>query len=233
MLRETPRPTEVDVKDRARSDTMCEPQPFYRASSTLLSRLAEAVDGNRKGAAVVYVAEYWYRPDRKGHEVHGPFESCEDAYYFRAKELNDEAGKTYGIFGPFWTKKGWGDATARPGSSPRVEQVVVYLTSGQTIEISPDDADAVFWSPAAVEKFVVPYYVAIGTVEEGETILQNLDDGVVLVHRPGSEWRAQSPGIRVDGKRMETDAGLGTVVIGASPNATDPERPDLMASPLV
>jgi hypothetical protein len=233
MLRETPRPIEVEVKDRARSDEMCEPQPFYRASSTLLSRLAEAVDGNRKGAAVVYVAEYWYRPDRKGHEVHGPFESCEQAYHFRAEELNDEAGATYGIFGPFWTKYGSADTIGRPGSFPRVEQVVVHLSSGQSIQISPQDADAVFWSPAAVEKFVVPYYVAIGTVKEGETILQKLDDGIVLVHRPGSEWRTQSPGIRVDGAPLKEDAGLGSVVIRVSDAKADPERPDLTASPLV
>jgi hypothetical protein len=231
MLREAPLPTEVEVEKRGPITKMCEPQPFWRASSTLLSRLAEAVDGNRKGEPVVYVAEYRYDPQWKGHEVHGPFETCKEARRFRKYELDDEAGEIYGIFGPFWTKKARSGTTSARGG-PMVERVVLHLTGGRTIELHPEDADAVFWSAAAVEKFVIPYYVGIGTVEEGQTILGSLDDGVALVHRPGSEWRSETSRILVDGKPLDEDPGIGTVVIGVK-QTTEKDGQKVFALPLV
>ena len=234
MLRETPLPTEVEVEKRGSATRMCEPQPFWRASSTLLSRLAEAVDGNREGAPVVYVAEYRYDPNQKGHKVHGPFKSCRQAARFRSNDLKDPDGKTYGIFGPFWTLKGTSGTTSKVSGGPVVKKVVVHLDDEQTIELSPTDADAVFWSSATVEKFVIPYYVGIGTATEGTAILDNLDNGVVLVHRPGSEWRNESPGILVNGKRLDEDEdpGIGTVVIGVGP-AIHKMQPKIVALPLV
>ncbi|HYW05677.1 MAG TPA: hypothetical protein VE913_01905 [Longimicrobium sp.] len=228
MLHEKTRATEVEVKDRVPSEPMCEPQPFRRASSTLLSRLAEAVDGHRKGKAVVYVAEFLY-DKKKGHKLHGPFPNCEDAREFRATELSDPEGNHHGIFGPFYTLNGGESSHPRV----RVEMVVVHLTDGNTIELSPDDADAVFWSRAAVEKFVIPYYVAIGTYAEGGAILDTLNDAVALVHRPGSEWRSETPGIRVGGEKLdrEEDPGIGTVVIKVSNDKSG--GGDLIASPLL
>lgn len=230
MLRESPAAIEVEVKDRTDAK-MCEPQPFYRASSTLLSRLAEAVDGNRKGKAVVFVAEYWYHPKEKGHEVHGPFETCKEAAKFREDELKDEKGMKYGIFGPFWTRWSPSGSTSSRKGSPVVEKVVVHLTGGQTIDLDPKDVDAVFWSPAAVEKFVIPYYVGIGTVQEGVTILDALNSGVVLVHRPGSEWKFEQPDILINGKPLEKDPGIGTVVIELKERKS--QDPLVIASPLV
>jgi hypothetical protein len=216
MLQKTTPATEVEIANRHPSEAMCEPQPFLRASSTLLSRLAEAVDGHRKGKAVVYVAEFLYN-SKKGHKLHGPFPDCESARQFRAIELKDEAGDWYGIFGPFYTLNG-PDVSMSKGEGPRVEKVVLHLTNRKTIELSPGDADAVFLSRAAVEKFVIPYYVGIGTLAEGNAILDDLQDAVALVHRPGSEWRSESPGIYVSGNKLEgkEDPGIGTVVIRAT-----------------
>src|SRR5687767_2658895 len=106
MPRKAPSLVEVEAGKRGPAPEMCEPGPFWLASSTLLSRLAEAVDGNRKGVPVVYVAEKYYRPGKKGHEVHGPFENCDKARTAREKDLKDKKGEKYGIFGPFWTRTG-------------------------------------------------------------------------------------------------------------------------------
>jgi hypothetical protein len=231
MHREKTRATEVEVENRVPSEQMCEPQPFLRASSTLLSRLAEAVDGHRKGKAVVYVAEFLY-DTKKGHKLHGPFRNCEEAREFRATELGDAKGNDYGIFGPFYTLDG-PDASMSKEPKSRVTSVVVHLTEGGPIELSPDDADAVFWSRAAVEKFVIPYYVAIGTHAEGGAILDDLETAVALVHRPGSEWRSESPGIWLGGKKLDhkEDPGIGTVVIKVPDEKAGGSG--LIASPLI
>jgi hypothetical protein len=224
--------SEVEVDRRTSTGKMCEPQPFLRARSTLLSRLAEAVDGNRKGEGVVYVAEYWYRPTRKGHEVHGPFPNCEEAASFRANKLSDDDGKQYGIFGPFWTEEAPGDTVSTDGQGPFVTRVVVHLSDSQTLEFLPKDVDAVFWSRAAVQKFVVPYYTGIGSIKEGATIEQGLNAGVVLVHRPGSEWEVDQPGILLNGKPLTPDAGIGSLMIKVEPKAPDSITGDLVAVPL-
>jgi hypothetical protein len=209
---------------------MCEPEPRYRASSTLLSRLAEAVDGNRKAAPVVYIAEHFYHPLQKGHEVHGPFDNCEKARKVRAEDFKDPDGKKYGIFGPFWTAKATPGTISKDGKGPRVQKVVVHLDNRRTITLMPDDADAVFWSRAAIEKFVIPYYVGIGSLTEGSTILAS--EGVALVHRPGSEWRSETSRILIDGKPLEDDPGIGTVVI-CMDSSEDPEDEKIRAEPLV
>jgi hypothetical protein len=221
---------ETEVKARKHKPRMCEPEPCYRASSTLLSRLAEAVDGNRNAEPVVYIAEHFYHPLEKGHEVHGPFKDCETACTVRKEEFKDPEGKKYGIFGPFWTSKATSGTIAKDGKGPRVKKVVVHLDNRQTITLKPDDADAVFWSRAAVEKFVIPYYVGIGSLTEGTTILDS--KGVALVHRPGSEWRTETSRILIDGKPLEKDPGIGTVVICVDPSEGS-KYEEIMAVPLV
>jgi len=221
---------EVEVDGRTPVTKMCEPNPYYRANSTLLARLAEAVDGNRKGAPVVYVAEYWYRPSGKGHEVHGPFENCQEAIQFRADILGDPDGKQYGVFGPYWTKLAQSGTVARRAGTV-VKQVVVHLSDGQTISLDPTDVDAVFWSPAAIDKFVLPYYAGIGSVEEAAEIVKKLERGIILVHRPGSEWRTE-PGIKMNGSPIPEDPGIGTVLVEVKP-AADPTGPKIVASPLI
>ena len=77
---------EVPLSDRTEPDTqLCDSAPFRRASSTMLSRLAEAVDGARIGTAVCYVGRFWYRAGDQGHRLFGPFRDCTEAANYRDK----------------------------------------------------------------------------------------------------------------------------------------------------
>jgi hypothetical protein len=67
--------------------------------------------------------------------------------------------------------------------------VIVEIEGGADICLDGDKYDAVFWSNAAVEKFLVPYYTNVGGPEEAMRMLaQNKQDMMVIVHLPGSEW---------------------------------------------
>lgn len=229
MPTDTPHAADTNSEAPDHPNQQCEPQPFLRASSTLLSRLAEAADGHRMGMDVVYVAEFEYQPGKKGHEVHGPFEDCVKARYFRETTLQDPDGKKYGIFGPFSTRNGNAE---RPKLNPAVKHVIVCLEDGGSITINGKAADAIFWSRAAVEKFVIPYYVGIGTLEEGGTVLNTLDQGPIVAHRPGSEWRTESADISVNGEPLDPDPGLGSLLLKISTAGSGGESPDVTAVPL-
>jgi hypothetical protein len=190
----------------------CDRSPLFRASTTMLSRLAEAVDGHRRGEPVCYVGRFWYDATTEGHRLFGPFSTCEEARDFRRCE-NLDPGE-YGIFGPFYTKKET-DARARGGRT--VERVVVHFSDKTELCLDGQEFDAVFWSASSLEKFVIPYYVSIGTVAEGDILADVAQNFELLTHRPGSIWQTESTARDEKGKplgvglyALSPDGGAGT-----------------------
>lgn len=185
----------------------CETNPLFRASTTMLSRLAEAVDGHRCGEPAYYVGRYWYTVATEGHRLFGPFKKCRDAEDFRA--ALPEPGE-YGIFGPFYTMKETPKSTGH-----EVDKVVItFKGTAKKITLSGKEFDAVFWSASSLEKFLIPYYVSIGTVGEGDVLAQVSSDFDVLAHRPGSIWQTEVPQTSID----DVGEPLGIGLYALAPN---------------
>ncbi|HYR07004.1 MAG TPA: hypothetical protein VEQ60_04535 [Longimicrobium sp.] len=198
---------EVPLEDRdVTSNAPCETNPYLRASTTLLSRLAEAVDGHRYGRRVCYVGRFWYEPGKQGHRLYGPFRDCTEAEEFR-ESLPDK--DEYGLFGPYYTKK----QPLRAADTREVAKVVVHFTgTADTITLDGEEFDAVFWSASSLEKFLIPYYVSIGTLTEGNVLADVAENFEVLGHRPGSIWQTESKSLDHLGQP------LGVGLYGLSPD---------------
>lgn len=200
-MSETSEPT-----PRENSTSPCE-ELRYRPSATLLSRLAEAVDGCRKGEPVYFVCRYRYDADDEGHRLHGPYPDCETAAYER--ERMELRADEYGIYGPYYTRgsDGWEIGSRRKG----IKEVVVRYEDGSEIVLDTKEYDSLFWSGAAAEKFALPYYVAIGTLDEGIALRTRGLKADLLAHRIGSGTEAEFKGIDADGQpiTVEEDFGVG------------------------
>lgn len=186
----------------------CQPDPFFRASSTLLSRLAEAVDGHRIGKGVCFVARFFYDASDNGHRMYGPFASCEEAEEFwDANELDPEE---FGIFGPFYTKE------ALRRASGEVKEVVIRFKDEdiEDIVLDGDTHDAVFWKPAAIEKFALPYYMSIGSLEECNDIAERAASVDVVAHKIGSGSSL------LRGREAETKKQIGLYGLTTAPDKT-------------
>ena len=121
-------------------------------SASLLRRLAEAADGYRDGRP------RWVVIHRSGvqghHDVAGVFTSSE-----QANVEVQRAGPDYAVFGPFVTVD-----DPRDESTPSPEDVVevtVKQRDGKVILVDPNKVDALFWTLAAFDKFVVPYLTRV------------------------------------------------------------------------
>ena len=115
----------------------------------MLRVLAEAADGFRTGQAVFFVADRRYP-----YNIAGTFESRPAAEAARA-----DSGSSYGVFGPYTTP-----ADRIADTSPRVIGVRLTLQTarGRVFrELDPTKVDAVFLTPSAVDKFLLPYYTSI------------------------------------------------------------------------
>lgn len=162
-----------------------------KLGATILRRLAEAVRGFPKRDHLWFVGPLKYDPAVGGHRLTGPFPD-----YREAEEHFEAANHSYDthhIFGPFDGRSSGGSVGAR--KSWRVTGVVLHLTDSATgatreIDIDPNLNDAVFWQQPGVEKFLVPYYTAIGSLKEGETVRDAMASThtAALIHRISSEW---------------------------------------------
>ncbi len=138
----------------------------------LLRRIAEAVDGDRSGSQVYVVASY-----DEGLSYIGTFHDRGEAERKR-RDLGTEAG----IFGPYRTLAGsmppfatcvhLRGSVMRVSCIPPARSLTPGEVSGMTLVIQrvdgtrdsmaiPGDADAIFLGGAAVDKFVLPYYLPI------------------------------------------------------------------------
>jgi hypothetical protein len=191
----------------------CDPNPEYRPNTTLMSRLAEALDGYRIGSEVCFVGRYWYGPHSDGHRLYGPFKKCEDAIAFReAKQLPKDK---FGVFGPFHTSNedGWKIGQKRRG----IKEVVIHYKDGTVVALDGDKYDALFWSGAAAEKFALPYYMAIGSVQECVSMKERGQEADLLGHRIGSGTVMDAPVLDENGRWIprEDDLTVGFYAIDA------------------
>jgi hypothetical protein len=120
-------------------------------SASLVRRLAEAADGFRDGRP------RWVVIHRRGvqghHNVAGVFMSFEEANVEAQR-----AGPDYAVFGPFTTVDEPPDQSTGPMD---VVEVTVRQRDGKVIRIDPNKVDALFWTLAAFDKFVVPYLTRV------------------------------------------------------------------------
>lgn len=149
------------------------PRPI---SAALARRLAAAASGFPNGQTVWFMARH--EPDANGSYQVGP-PIVSDA---RPPEPKDPA---FGIFGPYQTA-----APSHPAKRLDVVRVVLHLSNGATIELPAGGADCVFWSAAAIEKFAIPYYAALGNLELAVRIRDefNSADVVAMDHGPNTEY---------------------------------------------
>lgn len=161
-----------------------------KLGASILRRIAEAVRGFPDQDHLWFIGPLKYDPDDGGHRLVGPFEHSGEADdYFEAKQLNPA---THRVLGPFDGKKDPEQPT--PKKQWCVTSVVVHLAgpgnATREIVLDPELHDAVLWRQSAVEKFLVPYYTAIGSLDEGKVVNEAMDkaETLALIHRPGSEW---------------------------------------------
>jgi hypothetical protein len=147
--------------------------------ASLLKRLAEAVDGYRTGGTLFVVAD-----SQLPHTVRGVFSTLPEAM-----DIARRAGGTYGAFGPFdarpdpgldlpvfimWPHVPWsaGDSLVE---FPRervlisnVRDVVITINRREGLPLTrtyaPSEADAVFFTVSALDKFVFSYYARVDGV---------------------------------------------------------------------
>ena len=91
-----------------------------------------------------------------------------------------DSSATRGVFGPYVTPQ---DSSADSGA--RVVSVRVVLRDGggaeTTLDVNPEEVDALFFSMAPFDKFVVPYYSRL----YGPAFAQDLRDYAMLtIRRP-------------------------------------------------
>jgi hypothetical protein len=171
----------------------------------LLSRLAEAVDGCRKGVPVFFVCRYWYDANDEGHRLYGPYYSCEEAD--DARKERGLSPDEYCIYGPYYTRAndGWEIGSRRTG----IKEIVVRYEDRSEIVLNHEEYDAIFWSGAAAEKFALPYYMAIGTLDECNALRTRGLKADLLAHRIGSGTSTEFKGLDPDGQPITVDEDFG------------------------
>jgi hypothetical protein len=117
-------------------------------SASLLRRLGEAADGYRDGKDKYVVAD-----QRFPHYVVGVYDDSTEA-----RSVAKARGGTYRVFGPFRTPVD--DPPDLSGGSSDVVEVIVVRRDGER-RYRADSVDALFWSLAAFDKFVVPYLAVV------------------------------------------------------------------------
>lgn len=120
-------------------------------SASLVRRLAEAADGYRDGKPHWVVIHR--QGDRGHHKVLGVFMTYDEAN-FEAQR----AGSDYAVFGPFVTLDDPPDQSTGPED---VVEVTVRQRDGKVVQIDPTKVDALFWTLAAFDKFIVPYLAKV------------------------------------------------------------------------
>jgi hypothetical protein len=183
------------------------PDSTARVPATLLSRLTEAADGYRTGQPVWFIAGLTREPTPpKGHKVFGPFNS--------AKEAWDKRGSTtdwvkFRIFGPFNTD-------LDPNYNPRakVKEVLLTLSNGEKIRLEGTECDCIFWSLPAIDKFVIPYYTGIATLEEAMEVREEFLKTRTFagIHIPSSEIVSGASGTGSIGLTEKEGMGLQLIV---------------------
>lgn len=160
-----------------------EQSPSLPMSAAVLRRLAEAADGYRTGETVYFVMSV-----APPHEVIGTHPDASSAAAEAARATKEYGGEQRFAVSPPCTT---------PPDHPRTGEVLsvsirVRTPGGEEqITIEPRTHDALFWSLAAIDKLVIPYYALIHGVAEAARLrlrleAQLLQRGVVVV--PHKLW---------------------------------------------
>lgn len=198
------------LSGECRAEWVWTPDSTIQPEASLLSRLSEAADSQRNARKSWFVAEVGYVP-RKGHKIIGPFYSKEEAC---AKERARLESGRFMIFGPFLTYAHTGDKVNQ------VDKVVLHLKDYREIHLDGARYDAVCWTLPAFDKFVMPYYAQIGSLEESDEVRKTFlrDTSFAAIHIPTSEIieKKDSPElpshalipVSEDGERIALGMGL-------------------------
>ena len=145
-------------------------------SAFLLRRLAEAVDGFR-GEPVFCRARF-----TPNEEFDFEVDVKREVAAFGAVAAADE---TFGVFGPFFTP----EAKGPDRSDTPIRAITLTLEDGRVIHVDPKEADSLFWTVSAVEKFLVPYYASVNSALMANSVLSSFDrEGMVCFeHGPNTE----------------------------------------------
>lgn len=160
-----------------------------RIPAPVIRRIAEAADGVRgreNWIAFSTQEEEPERPEEKGkHFVSKAITRAE------AEVEADQKPNRFAI-GPFETPKKSTNRN-REVTGVKVESKAENNETVMTRHIGPQDADALFWTESAIDKFLIPYYVQIHGWEYGREIAAAFDSPNVdaLTHLPGSEYAAK------------------------------------------
>jgi len=140
------------------------------ASATMLRIIGEAADQFRTGRPVWLVADY-----RFPHRVKGPF-ATRDAARLAARDPS----AALGVFGPYVTAR---DSSADSGSRIVSVRVVLRAAGGTetTVDVNPAEVDALFFTMAPFDKFVIPYY---SRLYGPEFALRLRDYAMLTIRRP-------------------------------------------------
>jgi len=146
-------------------------QDTKTVSATMLKVLGEAADGARTAQPVFFVADY-----RFPHQVVGPFDSLA-----QAQRVQTDSGTNFGIFGPYTTRK-----DPAPSGGSRIIGITITVARGahrDTLTVDPQKVDALFFSAAAIDKFVIPYYGRTYGSEYAQKLRTRLAPlGIILCH---------------------------------------------------
>jgi hypothetical protein len=170
--------------------TGCASPPPNKAMSLELARaLAEAADGLAVNEEEFFVvARYEPITDQfaGGFAVSGPYP---DFAAVKDPARSEVCARTAGFFGPFKIKP-------RPANGRVVGQVDLHILDPSEVFTFPMRPDALFFTPAAVEKFALPFYERIFGPEFGAKVRDDFAtvDIQVMAHYPWSEY---SDGTRV------------------------------------
>ena len=95
----------------------------------------------------------------------------------------DPTDKEFGLFGPYQTP-------ALPAKRTPVARVTLELTDGREVTLRVEEADTLFLTPSALEKFAIPYYAALGDLELAMRIRKKFEEEsvVMLCHGPNTEY---------------------------------------------
>ncbi|HEX8320461.1 hypothetical protein [Longimicrobium sp.] len=193
------------------------PDSPEQVSAALLSRLTEAADGYRTGEPVWFIASLARGPNPpRGHKVFGPFRSAREAWDRRGS--GTEWSK-FRIFGPFHTERD-------PNYAPRatVKEVLITLSNDEQVRLAGTECDCIFWTLSALDKFVVPYYTGIASLEEAMDVRKEFVESRTFggIHIPSSEMVSADSTPQVIRLTGSEGLGLHLIVRSAGNSSENP-----------
>ncbi len=71
------------------------------------------------------------------------------------------------------------------GRTAKIESITVKVTTtdgkSHEIRVDPDEHDSLFWSPDAIDKFALPYYVTTRSPDQANAIRRQVDGQLAAV----------------------------------------------------